>query len=468
MRFALLVSLLTSPAVAADPVLKVGAFAQDITPPKFPVSVNGGFADRRATKANDPLHARALLVIDDGTAAVVLVVVDSCMLPRELIDAAKTKAAKATGIPATNMLVSATHTHSAPTSTAVFGSPVNADYVPFLTDGIAAAIEKAHAARVPAKLAFGAVDEPSQLFNRRWKTKAGAVNADPFGGTADKVKMNPGHQNPNLDVQAGPVDPQVSVIAARDLADRPLSLFANYGLHYVGDLPPLSADYFGVFAELVGPKLGADKGSKFVGILSNGTSGDVNNVDYANPPKKAAPGERCRAVAEVVATAAKKAEADAKYTTDVRVGAAEEELEFKVRKPTAAEIDRATRILAALDSRSPSKPEEVYADETLALAKYPDTVRLKVQALRIGEQAVVAIPCETFAEIGLAIKKDSPFKRTLVVSLANGYNGYLPTPAQHALGGYETWRARSSYLEVTASDRITATALKLLKAVKGK
>ena len=66
----------------------------------------------------------------------------------------------------------------------------------------------------------------------------------------------------------------------------------------------------------------------------------------------------------------------------------------------------------------------------------------------------------------LTIKKDSPLRPTFTVSLANGYNGYLPTPAQHALGGYETWRARSSYLEVNASRRVTDTVLELLKAAK--
>lgn len=465
MRFVLLALTLASPAVAADPVLKAGAFAQDVTPKTFPISVNGGFVDRQATRANDPLHARAL-VLDDGTTAVALVVVDSCLIPRPLIDAAKAKAAKATGIPATNMLVSATHTHTAPTVTPAFGSDPDPEYVAFLTDGIAAAITKAHAARVPAKVAFGSVDEASQLFNRRWKTKPGAANLDPFGGTTDKVKMNPGHQNPNIVSQAGPVDPQVSIIAVRDANNKPLSLYANYGLHYVGDLPPLSADYFGVFCELIGPKLGAANGSKFVGLLSNGTSGDVNNVDFAHPPKKTKPGERCRAVADVVATAARKAEVGAKYTSAVRLAVAEEELEFKVRKPTAAEIERAKGVLAAAGGKPLTKAEQVYARETVEIAKYPDTVKLKVQAMRVGDQAVVAIPCEVFAEIGLKIKTESPHPRTFVVSLANGYNGYLPTPAQHALGGYETWRARSSYLEVTASDRITATALKLLKSLK--
>ena len=101
----------------------------------------------------------------------------------------------------------------------------------------------------------------------------------------------------------------------------------------------------------------------------------------------------------------------------------------------------------------------------MLIAKYPDAVKLKVQAIRVGDLGIVAIPCEVFAEIGLEIKKKSPLKRTFTVSLANGYNGYLPTPAQHAFGGYETWRARSSYLEVKASDTITPTVLELLEKI---
>ncbi len=108
---------------------------------------------------------------------------------------------------------------------------------------------------------------------------------------------------------------------------------------------------------------------------------------------------------------------------------------------------------------------EIYARETVLLAEYPATVRLKLQALRIGELGIVAIPCETFAAIGLEIKQKSPLRPTFTIELANGYNGYLPTPEQHKLGGYETWRARSSYLEVDASTRITATVLELLGKV---
>jgi hypothetical protein len=449
------------------PALRAGAFAQDVTPTSFPISVNGNLADKKATSAHDPLHARCL-VLDDGKTKVALVVVDSCMLPRELIDAAKAKAAQKTGIPAANILISATHTHTAPTSTGIFQSDPDEGYVKFLTGKIAEGIDKAHARLVPAKAGWGSALEPNQVFNRRWKTKPGTANKDPSGGTTDRVKTNPGYQNPALLEQAGGTDPEVSVLALRAPDDKPLALFANYSLHYVGDLPALSADYYGVFGDRIGALLGAtDKG--FVGILSNGASGDVNNVNFAGPaPPKRGVGERCRLVAEAVGAAAKKAADGATYRGDITLAVAEKELELRVRKPTAEEVTRAEAILEKASGRELKGVEEVYARETVLIAKYPDTVRLKVQAIRVGDLGIVGIPCEVFTEIGLEIKKRSPLKRTFTVSLANGYNGYLPTPAQHALGGYETWRARSSYLDVKASEPIAAAALELLAQVAPK
>ena len=462
--------LLATVAVPADAPkpgrLRAGAFAQDVTPASFPVSVNGGMSDRKATAAADPLHARCL-VLDDGTTTLALVVVDSCMIPRELLDAAKALAEKKTGIPAKNMLISATHTHSAPTVGGVFQSDPDAKYVARLTERIAEGIARAHVNLAPAKVGWGVAVEPNQVFNRRWRMKQGVVNRDPFGGTTDRVKMNPGYQNAGLLEPAGPVDPEVSVLSVRTADDKPLALFANYSLHYVGDRPALSADYFGVFADAVGRALGAGPG--FVGILSNGTSGDVNNVNFREPaPGKREPGERSRLVAEAVAAAAKKAATAATYHDTLTLAVAEKDLELGVRKPTGAEVKRAEEILEKAKGRELKGVEEVYARETVLLARYPDAVRAKVQALRVGDLGVAAIPCEVFTEIGLAIKKASPLRPTFTVSLANGYNGYLPTPAQHALGGYETWRARSSYLEVPASDTITAAVLELLGAVAKK
>ena len=105
---------------------------------------------------------------------------------------------------------------------------------------------------------------------------------------------------------------------------------------------------------------------------------------------------------------------------------------------------------------------EVFAAEAVALNDYPEAVPVAIQAYRIGDIAIVGIPCEVFAQIGLDIRRASPLKNQFTISLANGYNGYLPTPEQHAVGGYETWRARSSYLEVEASVKISKAVDELL------
>jgi hypothetical protein len=145
---------------------------------------------------------------------------------------------------------------------------------------------------------------------------------------------------------------------------------------------------------------------------------------------------------------------------------AERDLELALRLPEAAEVARAEAILARAAGRPLRGLEEVYARETVLLKERPKTQSLHLQAMRIGGMGLAAIPCEVFVEIGLALKRQSPFQPTAVVGLANGAHGYLPTPEQHALGGYETWRARSSCLEVDAAPKIQRTLLELLAGLR--
>ncbi len=97
------------------------------------------------------------------------------------------------------------------------------------------------------------------------------------------------------------------------------------------------------------------------------------------------------------------------------------------------------RAAADEDRKKLPRLADAYARRVLALDKAEPGLRVILQAARVGGLALCALPFEVFAEIGLDIKKRSPFPRTLVVGLANGYEGHLPTPEQHKLGGYETW-----------------------------
>lgn len=450
-------------ALLQDAGLRAGAFAIDITPPAFPISVNGGMADRTATKANDPLNARCL-VLDDGRTKVAIVVVDSCMVPREVFDAAKEKVRAAAGIPVDRQLMSATHTHTAPTLTGVFQSEPDEAYRTFLAGKIAEGVGRAAKALEPARIGWAVGRDATQVFNRRWHLKEDKTATDPFGRARDRVRMNPGYQNPDVVRSAGPIDPEIPIVALQRPDGRPLAVLANYSLHYVGGVPELSADYFALFASRLAENIKAPP--EFLAIMSNGTSGNINNVDFANPaPGARKPGEQAGRVADSVARAAQEALGRVVYRPSASIAMREVEIELRVRKPDAADLARAKEILAAAGAPPLKGHDQVYARESVLLADYPDTVKLKLQALRIGDMAICAIPCETFVEIGLELKALSPLKPTFTISLANGYNGYLPTAEHHALGGYETWRARSSYLEEGAARKITDALLKLLAEV---
>ncbi len=468
MSVAILVGVLlfASCADAEEKMFRAGAVAQDITPETWPVSVNGGMGDRQATKAVDPLFARCL-VLDDGEGALVLVVVDSCMVPRDVFDEAKSLASDKTGISAERMLMSATHTHTAVTVTGVFQSEPEEEYKRFLARKIAEGVERAWKQREPAQIGWGVGSDPHQVFNRRWFTKEGVVNTDPFEGTTDKVRMNPGFDKSVTKETSGPTDPEVCLISVRSIEGRPICLLANYSLHYVGGVDALSADYFAEFANQVAIKLEATTlDPPFVGIMSNGTSGNINNVNFGSDgPLKRGPGEQIKVVAASVAEAAFQAYSLIEYHDWVPLQAAQTEIELGVRKPNAEQLAQAKAWLAEAGPGPYGKMREIYARESVLLDGYPDTVRVILQAFRIGDLGVVSSPCETFVETGLAIKTDSPLKPTFCVSLANGYNGYLPTAQHHEWGGYETWRARSSYLSVDSEAKIRETLLKLLGEV---
>jgi len=465
-------ALVCAAAVAAeqDPgkndkprVFRAGAYAVDITPREFPVLVNGGMLEGKATGVTDPLYARCL-VLDDGTRRVVIAVVDSCVVLRELLDRAKALAEKATGIPARQMLISATHCHSAPSVCGALGTGADEKYAAFLPSRIAEGIARAQQNLAPARIGWAVGKDPKNVFCRRFLMKPGTAATNPFSGTTnDQAQMNPGYQNPNAVRRTGPVDDDVSVISVQSPTGRPIAVVGNYSTHYAG-APPLSADYFGVFCRRIGELVGAQQGEPpFVGIMSNGTSGDANCCDFVNPPRKF---DRFT-VGEDVARAAFAAYGRIQYYDWVPLVMEEQLLTLGVRMPKPDEVAKAREFLAGLKGGKPRSVPEVYARETILLSEMPPTRELKLQAIRIGDLGIAAFPNEVFGSTGLAIKRKSPLRPTINIELANGYYGYLPPPEQFPLGGYTTWRARSSCLEVQAEPKIAAAVLGLLEKAAG-
>jgi neutral ceramidase len=446
---------------------RAGAATSNITP-RLGISVNGYFNDRIAAHIHDELHARCL-VLDDGQTRLAIVVCDSCMIPRGVMDAAKRRIEEKHGLAPGHVLISATHTHTAPTSAGVFQSEPDSQYLEFLAGRIADGVGRAINNLAPAKIAWGVGREPNQVFNRRWKMKPGTIPPNPLGGTNDLVKMNPPIESPDLIEPAGPTDPEVAVVSVQSPDGRPIAVLANYSLHYVGTGrdSEISADYYGAFADRIQQLLGADRQEPpFVALLSNGTSGDINNINFRQKRAPQQPFEQIRVVADAVATETLRVCRTLQYQNWVPLGVRETELKLGVRRPAPEEVARAETILAKAKGQALKTGEQVYARETLLMKDYPKEMPLIIQAMRIGDLGIAAIPCEVFAETGLAIKQQSPFKPTFTIELANGCSGYLPTPGQHALGGYETWRARSSYLETEAAPKVFDTLMRLFQQLR--
>ncbi|MCB1061833.1 MAG: hypothetical protein KDN20_02800 [Verrucomicrobiae bacterium] len=452
--------------------LQAGTAAIDISPTVFPIQLRSGASNY----VHDPLHVRAV-AFQNGEGRAVIALIDDIGVGREMTDAAKAIVAEKTGWKPEEMLVSGTHTHTAPKGGDT--SPGRIAYEERRKQGVVDALTKAIESLEPAEVGFASDEEPSEVYNRRWFLKEGTMEKNPLGGY-DQVRTNAPRQN--LLKPAGPTDPEVCVVDVRTRRGRALGLIANYSLHYVGGVPKVieengkevgmaSADYYGEFARIMPYRVGGSKPPEnFVAFMTNGTSGDINNIDFDGKRPPRAPFEQIRVVASKTADAAwravKKIET---YDENPLVAMRQREVTLNYRVPSQAEVEKALALLEL-----PRKEQEAINGRTGSVAnatvfyggaENPGTESVIVQAIRIGDQAIVSMPFEVLVEIGLEIKEKSPFPHTFTIELANGGYGYLPPPNQHELGGYETWLGTSRF-EKEASVKLTKALLEMLGELK--
>ncbi len=445
--------------VLTDRVFQAGAATADITPPLGELVV-GGFIPFPATAIHDQLQSRCL-VLDNGQTQIAFVICDNLGISREIYDRARLIIAQETELPVENILMAATHTHSA--------TRVQTDnYRPQIVRGIADSVRLAVDNLKPARIGWGRIDEPSEVFNRRWHVTDSSLLKNPFGGI-DQVRMNPPRNHAALIEPAGPTDPEISFLSLQATNGCPIALLANYSLHYVGGVNQgdVSADYFGIFCNRIAELLGATSTQpSFVGMLSNGTSGDINNINFRDSGEKYEPYEKMNQVAELVAKRVKEAHDQIKLYDWVPLSSVVRELKLQFLKPDEIMQKYMGEVLAK-PKTSPQyhQYERYYAERIQRLLTGPDEVTVPLQAVRVGEVGIAAIPFEVFAETGLEIKDRTPFTHAFTIELANDYHGYLPTPNQHELGGYETWMGTSK-VQLDASELIKHTILDMMNNLK--
>ncbi len=443
--------------------LQAGAAKVDVSPRTLPALMNGGFLQASQDSLADPLYARAV-VLADGNETLAIVVVDSCMLPRDVCDAIKQRATAATGIRSDRILITATHTHTAPSAMEMcLGCGRDEPYVSLVTAQVADAIEQAATRLRPAKLGW-AVVEAAELTNcRRWITRSDRMGVDPFGQQTVRAMMHPGYQNPAYTHPAGPVDPWLTVLSVVESeSSLPICLLGNLSMHYFGSGGGFSADYFGEVARLLEQRLSGEGGDGLVGIMSQGTSGDLHWMNYAQPQRSLSRHDYAVDVANRMEEAFRSIE----HRSDHTLSAAETRLTFRRRLPSHERLSWAEPINRERGDQPARSQQEVYAQQAVWIDQHPEE-ELVLQAMRIGGLGLTAIPCEVYGITGLKLKRQSPLSATLNFELANGAAGYIPPPEQHLLGGYTTWPARTAGLEEQAEPKIVDAVLSLLEEVSG-
>ncbi|HET8521898.1 MAG TPA: hypothetical protein VFL82_01620 [Thermomicrobiales bacterium] len=424
-------------------MLQAGASVVTITPP-LGSPMAGLFHYREAKTVADDLTARAL-VLDNGEAQLALVVCDLISLRAETVADARARIEQRCGIPGAQVMIACTHTHMGPPTSGHFNMKANPDYLDWVAGRIADSVAIACARRVPSRVASGTADTSGICFNRRYHMRDGTV------------RFNPGLGNPDIIKPAGPTDPQVTAFLVEDDQSNPLALWACLSSHYAGtdDEEALSADFYGDFARAIARSLGPD----CIGLLANGTSGNINTIDV-NQALKVKGTARARLIGETVAGAAIQAVLMQPRNDDPCLESTVLPLTVTRRQITDDDIALARAIV---DAPEDTEPEPVsgfsfvvgqpipaslartYAMGVLQLAERASEGEIELQVMRIGNFVIVGLPGEIFVEFGLAIKAGVPSGRAAVVGLANGIIGYVPTREAYAQGGYETWPTPTSW-----------------------
>ena len=412
---------------------------------------------------HDDLYAKAL-VLKSGDTSIALVVCDVGSVAKDDMDKAKALAEEITGIPAANIMVAATHTHYAPFS-GRRGEEAN-EFADWLIKRVADSIKCAQERLQPAMIGSGSGAAPGEVFNRRYWMKDGTVVFNPLDvryhnddGTATQV-----YQQSDIVRPAGPTDPQVGVLVVLAEDRTPIAVLANYALHYVSapDYSEISANYFGAFDRALQRMAGAD----FVGILLNGTCGDINNEDYMGQ-RDSLPYEYYAVdrVADVLASEVYRVWRGlrlAEYQAEVPLAVANDPFTLRHRSYTPEQIAAAKQVLDGPDTNSFGTPEWLDRVKSRMVVRASDageSRQTQVQAFRIGDLGLATLPSEIFVEIGMEIKQRSPFEITMVASLANDSFGYFPTDKAVAEGSYETL---NSLCAVGSAPAIVNSAVGLL------
>ena len=428
-------------AARAAEALRVGAAAVNV--PADDTMVLGGMMGPTWAKGQEgELRATAVVVEKPGAGKVAIVACDVLFVERDFLDPATAEIEALTGIPASHVLINATHTHHAPSTSKLHGYDRDQRFVAKLAECIVEAVRQAND-RLDvgdAKFYFKLSEDKDLGMNSRWLLKDGEITWS-FAGE----KLRP----------TGPFDPQLPVLAFGPAKDNLRAVIFNHSTHTIGTLAGAvrSPSFYGLAAQGLESELGG------VVCFLEGASGSTHNLNM----------ETAQAV-ERLKVGVRAAIESAEERPVLRVAAIKRPFRFRVRTfDEAVEDEKVVRYTRKYFGDAAEKTIDIFRAMRQELAPQQGQQRESwLQVMLIGDVAIVGVPAEYFTALGMDIKKRSPFANTYVAELANDWIGYLPDKEGHALGGYQTWMGLHSYAEIGAGERVADEIVAMLDELKAK
>ena len=420
--FAFLLAILTigMPHGAAGQalVLKAGAAKVDVTPAasELPKNYESIF---------DHLYSRAI-VVDNGVTSAALITVDAGAVPDQIWQSVTRQVEKDLGIPAANVLLTATHTHSAPQQPAP-------DYAQKIVESVRLAKQRL----TPARIGYG--------------TGVSYINVN---RNIIDPKTKRWWEGPNYD---GPSDKTVAVIKFESVTGEPIAVYYNYAMHavIVGQLDQVSADVPGTASKYIEDSLD----DKVVALWSSGAAGDQNPIyfqqtfdlrdirtkDYAKrgidisnsmPPGGQGLNKSDPAVIKLMNQQKQMIQSMGQFLG--------EEVLHVMRGMERSESN--VRLYGNQKTISCPGRERTDSGRAGFPGAYKDAapVEIRLGLLKMGDIVIGAVNAEVFNLIAQRLKKESPYTRTMMATLTNGMarSGYIPNDAAYGMNTFEVVSSR--------------------------
>ena len=465
--FVLLCSRVAAGDATATEVLEAGVAAVDITPP-VGMRMADNFNEHISKGIHDRLFAKAIVFAQDQEKAA-LVVCDLTAMSREVANQARALAAGKTGIAVDHISIGATHTHGGvlyydvrdrlwheraiKNSGKDVSQPI--DYPRFLADRCAEAISRADAAKVPIQLVSGITRVTGLAFNRRYHMKDGSV------------VFNPGKRNPAIVRAAGPTDPDLHFVFLNDAKTlQPLGSLSVFAMH----VATFGGDHFGAdFPMHLQNGLRNQFGPDFISVFGEGCAGDVNHVDVTSDKPQPSTSEPQR-IGDLLARSIVEAKPLAPTGPKPSLAVRSRVVRWPLQEITDEQVERARELFDRTGPNSPTFLITVEAHKILEVQEFRklhgESLPMEVRVFRLDQEtAIVTLPHEIFVELGSAIKKASPFRNTLVISLCNDVDFYIPTKKAFAEGSYEVVNSR---VKPGAGEALVTAAIEMLNELSNR